>query len=299
MTSSPSSYIPSTSTIMSVHGDQNILFYSLLEKSLTRQLVGFNDEIISATFLSATGKDSHLAIAANSSLIRVYSATANDARLLSGHSSIVLCLDRSADGRLLASGSKDKSARLWSFSPTECRWHCIGVCEGHAESVGAIALSRKTESRGEESGMLRFMFTGSQDRTIKMWDLSSLDPMVDESKRCKSLATQKAHDKDINSLDVSPNDQFLASGSQDRMAKVYEITYVVGSAGVTKADIKLIGTCKGHKRGVWAVKFGHAGRVLATGSGDKTVKLWNLDDFTCIKVIYSVVAEGFSDVLYG
>jgi U3 small nucleolar RNA-associated protein 13 len=31
------------------------------------------------------------------------------------------------------------------------------------------------------------------------------------------------------------------------------------------------------------VKFGRAERVLATGSGDKTVKLWNLDDFTCVK----------------
>ena len=64
---------------------------------------------------------------------------------------------------------------------------------------------------------------------------------------------------------------------------MYEITYVVGSAGVTKADIKLIGTCKGHKRGVWTLRFSKTERILATGSGDKTIKLWNLDDFSCVK----------------
>jgi U3 small nucleolar RNA-associated protein 13 len=62
---------------------------------------------------------------------------------------------------------------------------------------------------------------------------------------------------------------------------VYEIEYRAG--GAVKGGLKLLGTCKGHKRGVWTVKFGRTERVLATGSGDKTVRLWSLDDFTCVK----------------
>ena len=147
----------------------------------------------------------------------------------------------------------------------------------------------RTFSEGGTTGV-QFMFTGSQDRTIKMWYTGDVPLTFDASRhsqgamKCKSLTTHKAHEKDINSLDVAPNDHLLASGSQDRTAKIYEIDFsqVIGDRPA-HGEIKLLGTCKGHKRGVWTVKFGRTERVLATGSGDKTVKLWNLEDFTCVK----------------
>ena len=284
--------MPSASTLVSVHADQNIIFYSLVEGCISRQLIGYNDEVVDATFLhskEATNllphRDSHIALATNSSLIRVYSMQDLDSRLLEGHSEIVLALDHSANGFLLASGSKDKTARIWAPKTSETSstqawgYSCVGICEGHAESIGAIAMARE----GDAS---KFMFTGSQDRTIKMWDISSVPSSSSENtpaKSIKTLTTQVAHDKDINSLDISPNDRFLASGSQDRTARVFEIQYIVGAAGVLRGELKHIGTCKGHKRGVWTVRFGRGERVLATGSGDKTVKLWNLDDFSCLK----------------
>lgn len=276
-------YVPSISTIVAVHADQNILFHSLATGSLSRQLIGYNDEIVDATFLSppfSAVQDSHLALATNSSLIRVYSTLKFDARLLDGHSDIVLALDHGQDGALLASGSKDRTARLWvSFSGDGPEWGygCVAVCEGHSESIGAVALSR---------GGGRFMFTGSQDRTIKMWDLSDVPSVYNglgqAVVRCGSLTTHKAHEKDINSLDVSPDDRFLVSGSQDRTAKVYTIIYS-GLGGSTRGELKLLGTCKGHKRGIWSVRFSRTERVLATGSGDKSIKLWSLDDFSCLK----------------
>lgn len=312
------SHVPTTSTLVSVHADQNILFHSLSTRSLSRQLIGFNDEIVDATFLSPTNsspepgpsssklKDTHIAFATNSSLIRVYSTSQFDARLLSGHTEIVLCLDRDSSGRVLGSGSKDRSARIWvpiisselgeeddASTIPSVEWRCVAICEGHAESVGALAMSRKSPSpslTSEDSSALGFMFTGSQDKTIKMWDLSSVSTTspstaTTELTKCKSLTTHKAHEKDINSLDIAPNDKLLVSGSQDRTAKIWEINYTPSSSSSTGArgEIKLLGICKGHKRGVWSVKFGRAERVLATGSGDKTVKLWSLDDFSCLK----------------
>jgi U3 small nucleolar RNA-associated protein 13 len=39
---------------------------------------------------------------------------------------------------------------------------------------------------------------------------------------------------------------------------------------------------KGHKRGVWDVNFSPIEKLLASGSGDSTVKVWNLEDGQCV-----------------
>ncbi|KAG8989203.1 U3 small nucleolar RNA-associated protein 13 [Tulasnella sp. 427] len=269
-------YLSQTSTIASLHADQTILFHSLKTRTLSRQFIGYNDQIIDATFLGPTqhtdddgehhtSSTSHLALATNSSLIRIYDTSTLDARLLSGHTDMVLCLDKGAGRRVLGSGSKDKSARIWAPSEggegagEDPSWQCVAICEGHTESVGAIAFSRRSDSA---SPSLRFMVTGSQDRTIKLWDVQS----------------------DINSLDVSPNDQFLATASQDKTAKIFSVEYSLKPGkGNAKGDLKLVATLQGHKRGVWNVKFSRFDRVVATASGDKSVKLWSLESFACLK----------------
>lgn len=257
---------------MSVHADQNILFYSLPDGALYRQLIGFNDEIIDAVLLSSAQPSDHVALATNSSLIRIYSTTSLDARLLAGHRDTVLSLAANSSGRMLASGAKDNSARLWAPQNSELAWTCVATCEGHAESVGAVVFERED--------IPRFLFTGSQDRTIKVWDLSSVPAEVDATSapvRCKSVSTTRAHEKDINALDSSPGGALLVSGSQDKTAKVWAVDR-------SKGILKLLGTCKGHKRGVWSVRFARGTRTLATGGGDRTVRLWRLDDFSCLKV---------------
>lgn len=276
---------PTSSSLISIHADQNIIYHSLATGQPTRQIIGFNDEIIDATFLShssalspSSSTHSHLALATNSNLIRLYSLSTFSATLLSGHRDMVLCLDKSADYSLLASGSKDNTARLWAPTPgEEGRWRSIAVCEGHAESIGAVALSRKSTDP-------KFLVTASQDRTLKLWDLTTTSIEETES-RPRSLSTIRAHEKDINSLDISPNDRFLASGSQDKLVKIYAIDFDEGKSGSgATGALKPLGTCKGHRRGVWTVKFSKTDRVVASGAADRTVKLWSLDDYTCLKV---------------
>lgn len=40
-------------------------------------------------------------------------------------------------------------------------------------------------------------------------------------------------------------------------------------------------TLTGHKKGVWDIQFNPADQLLISASGDLTVRLWNLQTFTC------------------
>jgi U3 small nucleolar RNA-associated protein 13 len=53
-----------------------------------------------------------------------------------------------------------------------------------------------------------------------MWDNPS-DTDIFTSLHCR--ATERAHDKDINSIAVSPNDKYVVTASQDKTAKVCDM----------------------------------------------------------------------------
>jgi U3 small nucleolar RNA-associated protein 13 len=262
-------------TLVVITQDQNFLVYDVsnpvesIEK--TRQLVGYNDQILDFAFVSGgEDADPQLATATNSEQIRVYDMQTRDCTVLAGHKEIVFCLDAFVAGSMLVSGSKDRSARVWKR--VDGVYHNVGVCVGHTESVNAVAISPKTG---------RVLLSASQDRTIKSWDLSKCKFCVFNSvvakesegvENLKANYTFMAHEKDINALKIAPNEKVFASGSQDKTAKLWSM-----ETG------EQLGTFKGHKRGIWDVCFSPVDRVLATGSADKNVKIWSLADFSCLK----------------
>ena len=67
--------------------------------------------------------------------------------------------------------------------------------------------------------------SGSRDLTIKLWSLPPAEPSEHTVLPLQSKLTQKAHDKEIQSLAVSPNDKLIASGSRDKKAKVVYTDY--------------------------------------------------------------------------
>ncbi|KAJ3415807.1 Transducin (beta)-like 3 [Chytridiales sp. JEL 0842] len=257
-------YLSEQQQLVAVTSDQNFLFYDLTNKmERCHQIVGYNDEVIDLAFV--TGSESRLAVASNSEQLRVYDLESSNCEILYGHTDVVLCLDKSTDGTLMASGSKDHNALVWKYDEEADKFESVAICVGHTEAVGAIAFSRKTTS---------FVVTGSQDRTIKVWDISSIHKTAssNETQKLKSQYTFQAHDKDINSIAIAPNDKVFATGSQDKTAKIW-----------STSEGTLLGVCKGHRRGVWSVVFSNVDQVLATSSGDKTIKLWSVSDYSCLK----------------
>lgn len=156
-------YLRKSNILTAITSNQNILFYQITSGlKRVKQIVGYNEEVIDLTYV---GKDeTHLAIATNTEQINLYNIKSFDFNIIYGHIDIVICLDKSYDGTVLISGSKDHTARIWSIdvdneNSDDNQVNCLGICIGHTAAIGTVAFSKKS---------LKFCLTGSQDRTINI-----------------------------------------------------------------------------------------------------------------------------------
>lgn len=306
--------------ILSIHADQSLIFHSTDPLSnpgtskpsieplpIIRRISGTHDEIIDLTYV--TPERTLLALATNSESLRLISlstatndtsfSTASyfgaDVALLEGHEDIIICLDVDWSGCWLATGAKDNTVRLWQIDHARNSFQLFATFTGHAESIGAVALPNNTPPPGSAAfknplgHAPSFLLTGSQDRTVKKWEIAKSSSSKVEPNTPRAIFTRKAHDKDINAISVNHNSNLFASASQDRTVKIWS---------VTEGEVQ--GVLRGHRRGVWSVKFGpkdappligdngpastNRGLIL-TGSGDKSIKIWSLTDYSCLRTL--------------
>nr|CCA20577.1 U3 small nucleolar RNAassociated protein putative [Albugo laibachii Nc14] len=272
---------------IAVTAEENFLMYNeRLER--TKQIIGYNDDILCLKYIPKEDEtpSKYFAAATNSAQVRILNRETLSCDLLSGHTDIVMSLAVSPDGRWLVSASKDRTARLWDFSTRQC----IATCSGHSEMLTAIAISQRSAQFPLGNA---FFVTGSADKTIKMWNLKPLRKQYNGSQRddrklpISSMATVKAHDKDVNAISISPNDRLIASASQDKLIKIWNAQ----SEGTL---LSLCGVCRGHKRGVWAIEFSPVDKCLASASGDKSLRLWSITNFSCLRTFEGHTASVLS-----
>lgn len=251
-------YNESSSQVAVVSADHNIVIYESPTLKCVKQLVGFSDEILDLVLVGP--KDRFVVMASNSQDIKAFDRDTMNCKLLKGHTDIVLGL--CGHKSWLISSGKDCSVRVWRIDSANFEFTCVASGTRHTAAVGAIDLSRSLE----------FFVSGSQDKCIKMWKM--VKERENESEECmlQCINSQLAHEKDINSIKISPNDKFIATGSQDKTAKLWDVT-----------TLQLIHVFRGHRRGIWTVQFSPVDQILLTTSADCTIRLWSLTDTTCLK----------------
>jgi WD40 repeat protein len=163
----------------------------------------------------------------------------------------VLSVAFHATASLLATGSGDKTAKLWRLSADNSSVTCVATLEGHRSSVESVAFHPT----------LPLLATGSGDKTTKLWRLSA------ENSSATCVATLKGHSNDVMQVAFHPTASLLATASRDKTAKLWQISHDNSSA-------TCVATLEEHSDCVRSVAFHPTLPLLATVGHDKTLKMW-------------------------
>jgi WD40 repeat protein len=190
---------------------------------------------------------------------------------LLGHTGCVWSLAFSRNGKILASGSSDQTIRLWDISNR----HCLRILSGHDSWVLSVAFSPIPPHPPYKGGILA---SSSADQTIRLWDITTGE----------CIKTLFGHQGLIWSIAFSLDGKILASASEDGTVKLWNLQNLTPNPSPHQ-------TLQGHQSLVWSVAFspippyppyqgGHGG-ILASSSVDQTIRLWDVSEGRCIKVL--------------
>jgi WD40 repeat protein len=211
--------------------------------ALSRQLAAQSADLIDtdpdlASLLAVHAYRTSPTIEAASSL---YTATALPIwRRLPGRTGPVLSVAFSLDGRILATGSGDGTARLWDSATGRPR----ATLTSHTDAVTSVAFSPDG----------RTLATGSGDGTARLWDTATGRP--------RAILT--SHTDAVRLVAFSPDGHTLATTSIDGTTWLWDT-----ATGQRHA------TLTGHNGTVESVAFSPDGRDLATASVDGTTRVWD------------------------
>jgi WD40 repeat protein len=201
-----------------------------------------HEERVNAVSFSPLGKI--LASGSKDKTVKLWSLeTGKEVYSFKGHTDDVLSVAFSPDGKLLASsaGGNDKTIKILQLAENK-----VKTLTGHSDWFGGI-----TSLAFSPDG--KTLISGSQDKTIKLWNLET----------SQEIKTLSGHSDHICAVAYNPNGQILASASKDKTVKLWSV-----ASGAEISSVKCSDSV------ISSIAFSPDGKILAAGSGDTTITLF-------------------------
>ena len=131
--------------------------------------------------------------------------------------------------------------------------------KGYSNSVNSVVISLDGKT----------MVSGSDDNTIKIWDM--------QSGEC--LNTLEGHSRSISSLAISIDGKTVVSGSYDKTIKIWDM-----QSGES------LHTLTGHSYDIGSLAISPDGKTIVSGgSWDNTIKIWDMQNGECLDTFPSIL----------
>jgi len=159
-----------------------------------------------------------------------------------GHEEAIYAIAISPDGKLLLTGSFDRTVRLWDLA-TGKEIKTYGGPNGHQNQVLSVAFAPDGQT---------FASAGS-DNSAKIWDVPQRSPL-------KDTPLPDA----VTAVAISADGKLHAAGSKDGTIKLWN-----------PADPKLMFDLKGHAGAVTGLAFTPNNQMLVSTGVDQTMRFWD------------------------
>ncbi|CAF0748059.1 unnamed protein product [Brachionus calyciflorus] len=194
---------------------------------------------------------------ADDNLIKAWSA--HDGRLLAtfrGHEKEISDIDINFENTLLASGSCDKTLRIWNLKTTECTF----VLQSHTSMVTSIEFSPYCR------GNTRWLASSGSDGVICFWYWNS--ETLEFCAKPRRFIEKSRPGGQMLCLSFSSGGLFLAAGSNDNAIRVYCFE---------NGEPNKICELESHSNIVDSIQYANTSARFLSGSKDGTAKIWSFE----------------------
>lgn len=209
-----------------------------------------------------------LAAGAYDGTVKVWNmVTRQTVTTLSGHTDAVKSVAFSPDGRLLAVGAGGRMVKLWNIRESRQVRSFRYQSLSHTPSWFVYSVVFSPDGK--------LLATGGEGNMVRLWDIDTgqqLDVLV-------------AHRGMVRAVVFSPNGQLLASISLDGTSILWDVTTRLGVRMRTLKNPLMPPHSSSVRLPVLSAAFSSDGELLATGSWDDKVRLWDVATGSLVHII--------------